>query len=94
MVEQTETDKASGTDSGVHQAIIPESMVNLNMGLLIGSHETVAQSARRGGDDSGPGGRAADLRRVRQRHRRSSATRIQPLMNCRRHVTPLARAAE
>ena len=37
MVEQATADKASGTDSGVHQAIIPELMVNLNMGLLIGS---------------------------------------------------------
>ena len=53
---------------------IPKSMVNLNIGLLVGSYAKVARHARRDGDHSGPGGRAADLRRVRQRHRRSSAS--------------------
>ena len=43
MVEQATADKASGTDSSVRQAIDPKSMVNLNMGLLVGSHKTVAQ---------------------------------------------------
>jgi pyrimidine oxygenase len=93
MVEQATADKASGTDSGVHQAIIPESMVNLNMGLLIGSHETVAQLLDEVATIPGLAGVLLTFDEF------ISGTevfgeRIQPLMSCRRHVSQLARAAE
>jgi pyrimidine oxygenase len=43
MVKQATADTRSGADSGVYQAIDVASMVNLNIGLLLGSHTTVAQ---------------------------------------------------
>ncbi|WP_428672477.1 pyrimidine utilization protein A [Reyranella sp.] len=93
MVTQATADKASGTHSGVHQAIIPDSMVNLNMGLLIGSHKTVAQLLDEVATIPGLAGVLLTFDEF------ISGTEIfgehiQPLMNCRRHVTPLAKAAE
>jgi pyrimidine oxygenase len=43
MVKQATADTRAGSDSGVHHAIDAASMVNLNIGLLVGSHATVAR---------------------------------------------------
>ncbi len=43
MIEQATADKTSGSGSNVRHAIDPAAMVNLNIGLLLGSHATVAQ---------------------------------------------------
>jgi pyrimidine oxygenase len=43
MVKQATADTRSGADSGVYQAIDVASMVNINIGLLCGSHAAVAQ---------------------------------------------------
>lgn len=68
-------------------------MVNLNMGLLIGSHKTVAQLLDEVATIPGLAGVLLTFDEF------ISGTevfgeRIQPLMTCRRHVSPLARAAE
>ncbi len=93
MVEQATADKTSGGDSGVRQAIIPESMVNLNMGLLIGSPETVAHLLDEVATIPGLAGVLLTFDEFIG-GTEIFGERIQPLMACRRHVTPLARAAE
>ena len=93
MVEQATADKTSGGDSGVRQAIIPESMVNLNMGLLIGSPETVAHLLDKVATIPGLAGVLLTFDEFIG-GTEIFGERIQPLMACRRHVTPLARAAE
>jgi pyrimidine oxygenase len=43
LVEQSDADKKSGGDTNVRQMIDPVSVVNINMGTLVGSFETVAR---------------------------------------------------
>ena len=43
LVEQATADKNPTGDSNVRHAIDPKSMVNINIGLLLGSHAKVAQ---------------------------------------------------
>ena len=50
-------------------AVEPKSTVNLNIGLLLRLACQGGAHAGRDGDRPGPGRRAADLRRVRERHR-------------------------
>ena len=42
LVDQSNVDKSSGADTNVKQMIEPTSAVNINMGTLVGSYETVA----------------------------------------------------
>jgi pyrimidine oxygenase len=42
LVEQSDADKSSGSDTNVRQMVDPVSVVNINMGTLVGSYETVA----------------------------------------------------
>jgi pyrimidine oxygenase len=93
MVKQATADTRSGADSSVHHAIDLASMVNLNIGLLCGSYATVAQLL----DEVAT---IPDLAGVLLTFdefvngTEAFGRRIQPLMASRRHVTPLARAAE
>lgn len=42
LMQQSEADKSSGADTNVRQMVDPVSVVNINMGTLVGSYETVA----------------------------------------------------
>jgi pyrimidine oxygenase len=93
MVKQATADTRSGADSGVYQAIDVASMVNINIGLLLGSHATVAQMLDEVAAIPGLAGVLLTFDEF------ASGTLtfgryIQPLMTSRRHVAPLARAAE
>ena len=68
-------------------------MVNLNMGLLIGSHKTVAQLLDEVATIPGLAGVLLTFDEFIG-GTKIFGERIQPLMNCRRLVTSLARAAE
>ena len=92
LVEQATADKKAGSDSNVRHAIDPKSMVNLNIGLLVGSHASVARLLDEVATIPGMAGVLLTFDEF------ISGTeifgeRIQPLMNCRRHVAPLARTA-
>ena len=43
LVEQSDADKSSGGDTNVRQMVDPVSVVNINMGTLVGSYATVAR---------------------------------------------------
>ena len=43
LVDQSAVDKTSGGDTNVRQMVDPVSVVNINMGTLVGSYETVAR---------------------------------------------------
>ena len=91
MVEQATADKNATGGSSVGQAIDPRSMVNINMGLLLGSHATVARLLDEVATIPGLAGVLLTFDEF------VSGTeifgqRIQPLMQCRRQVTA-ARAA-
>ncbi len=93
MVEQATADKTSGGNSNVRHAIDPKSMVNLNIGLLVGSHATVARLLDEVATIPGLAGVLLTFDEF------VSGTeifgeRIQPLMQCRRHIQSAARAAE
>lgn len=92
MVEQATADKSSGGDSNVRHAIDPKSMVNLNIGLLVGSHATVAKLLDEVATVPGLGGVLLTFDEF------VSGTeifgeRIQPLMQCRKHVQSAAKVA-
>ena len=93
MVKQATADTHSGADSGVYQAIDVASMVNLNIGLLLGSHETVARLLDEVAAIPGLAGVLLTFDEF-VAGTETFGQRIQPLMASRRHVTPLARAAE
>src|SRR5216683_2626729 len=93
LVEQATADKNPTGDSNVRHAIDPKSMVNINIGLLLGSHAKVARMLDEMATIPGLAGVLLTFDEF------ISGTeifgeRIQPLMQCRRHVTPLAKAAE
>jgi len=93
MVTQATADKVSGDSSNVRHAIDAASMVNLNIGLLVGSYRTVAQLLDEVATIPGLAGVLLTFDEF------VSGTeifgeRIQPLMACRSHLPPLARAAE
>ena len=43
LEEQSAADKSSGADTNVRQMVDPVSVVNINMGTLVGSYGTVAR---------------------------------------------------
>ena len=92
LVEQASADKNPAGDSNVRHAIDPKSMVNINIGLLLGSHAKVARMLDEMATIPGLAGVLLTFDEF------VSGTeifgeRIQPLMQCRRHVTPPAKAA-
>ena len=93
LVEQATADKTSGSDSNVRHAIDPKSMVNLNIGLLVGSHATVARLLDEVATIPGLAGVLLTFDEF-VGGTEIFGTCIQPLMQCRRHVTPIAKAAE
>jgi pyrimidine oxygenase len=93
MVTQATADKISGDSSNVRHAIDAASMVNLNIGLLVGSYRTVAQLLDEVATIPGLAGVLLTFDEF-VGGTETFGERVQPLMSCRRHVTPLARAAE
>ena len=93
LVEQATAYKTSGSDSNVRHAIDPKSMVNLNIGLLVGSHATVARLLDEVATIPGLAGVLLTFDEFVV-GTEIFGTCIQPLMQCRRHVTPIAKAAE
>jgi pyrimidine oxygenase len=92
LVEQATADKNPTGDSNVRHAIDAKSMVNINIGLLLGSHAKVAQMLDEVATIPGMAGVLLTFDEF------ISGTeifgeRIQPLMQCRSHVAPLARSA-
>ena len=92
LVEQATADKNPTGDSNVRHAIDPKSMVNINIGLLLGSHAKVARLLDEMATIPGLAGVLLTFDEF------ISGTeifgeRIQPLMQCRKHVPPPAKAA-
>ena len=90
LVEQATADKNPAGDSNVRHAIDPRSMVNINIGLLLGSHATVARMLDEMATIPGLAGVLLTFDEF------VSGTeifgeRIQPLMKCRQHVTSLGK---
>jgi pyrimidine oxygenase len=93
LVEQATADKNPASGSNVRYAIDPKSMVNINIGLLLGSHAKVARLLDEVATIPGLAGVLLTFDEFIS-GTRIFGERIQPLMQCRRHVTPLAQAAE
>ena len=93
MVEQATADKNPAGGSNVRHAIDPKSMVNLNIGLLLGSYAKVAALLDEVAAIPGLAGVLLTFDEFIS-GTRIFGERIQPLMQCRRHVTPYAQAAE
>jgi pyrimidine oxygenase len=93
MARQAKADTQRGARSSVEHAAELASMVNLNIGLLLGSHEKVARMLDEVAAIPGLAGVLLTFDEF------VSGTevfgeKIQPLMKSRRHVAPLASAAE
>jgi pyrimidine oxygenase len=86
LTKQSAADTKSGADTNVRHMSKPESAVNINMGTLIGSYANVARMLDEVGAVPGTEGAmivfADFVRGVEQ-----FATRIQPLMRSRQHIT-------
>lgn len=97
LTDQGSADKKSGSDTNVKHMIDPKSSVNLNIGLLVGSHAKVARMMDEVATIPGLAGTLLTFDEF------VSGTeifgeRIQPLMKSRRHIVsaaaPIAEAAE
>ncbi|MGE4080403.1 MAG: pyrimidine utilization protein A [Reyranella sp.] len=91
MVEEAVADRNATGESSVRHAIDPRSMVNINMGLLLGSHAKVARLLDEAATIPGLAGVLLTFDEF------VSGTeifgeRIQPLMQCRQHVAPVRAA--
>ena len=90
---QGAADTKSGSDTNIRQMADPTSAVNINMGTLVGSYESVAQMLDQVVTVPGTGGVLLvfdDFLKGLD----DFGTRIQPLMESRRHVTDAAPLAE
>ena len=90
---QGAADKKSGADTNVRQMADPVSAVNINMGTLVGSFETVAALLDEVATVPGTQGVLLTFDDFVEGVE-NFGTRIQPLMQCRRHVTQAQEAAE
>lgn len=75
------------TDTNVRQLAAPEGAVNINMGTLVGSYETVARMLDEMAEVPGTGGVLLTFDDFVEGVE-AFGTRIQPLMKSRAHVTP------
>ena len=92
LTSQTAADTRSGTDANVRHMAQAESAVNLNMGTLVGSYETVARLLDEVAEVPGAGGVMLTFDDFVEGVE-NFGTRIQPLMRSRRHVAPQPVAA-
>ena len=93
LVEQATADKNPTGDSNVRHAIDPRSMVNINIGLLLGSHAKVARMLDEMATIPGLAGVLLTFDEFVS-GTETFGTRIQPLMQCRKDVVAPAMAAE
>jgi pyrimidine oxygenase len=92
LTQQGSADTKSGKDTNVRHMIDPKSAVNLNIGLLVGSHASVARMLDEVATIQGLAGVLLTFDEF------VSGTeifgeRIQPLMQSRRHINSIAKAA-
>ncbi|MFC0408578.1 pyrimidine utilization protein A [Roseomonas elaeocarpi] len=94
LTQQTGADTRSGADTNVRHMAQAESAVNLNMGTLVGSYETVARLLDEVAEVPGAGGVMLTFDDFIAGVE-NFGTRIQPLMRSRRHVNaqPVAEMA-
>jgi pyrimidine oxygenase len=85
LVDQSAADKASGGDTNVRQMADPVSAVNINMGTLVGSYETVARLLDEIDTVEGCEGVLLTFDDF-IKGTEDFGTRIQPLMRSRKHV--------
>ncbi len=85
LVGQSEADKSSGADTNVRQMADPVSAVNINMGTLVGSYETVARLLDEVGTVDGCDGVLLTFDDF-IKGTEDFGARIQPLMKTRQHV--------
>jgi pyrimidine oxygenase len=85
LTAQGTADKKSGSDTNVKHMIDPKSAVNLNIGLLVGSHATVARLLDEVATIPGMAGVLLTFDEFVS-GTEIFGTRIQPLMHCRRTV--------
>lgn len=86
---QGAADTKSGSDTNVRQMADPVSAVNINMGTLVGSYETVARLLDEVPTVPGTGGVLLTFDDF-VKGVEDFGTRIQPLMKCRQHIKGLA----
>ncbi len=86
---QGAADTKSGSDTNVRQMADPVSAVNINMGTLVGSYETVARLLDEVPSVPGTGGVLLTFDDF-VKGVEDFGTRIQPLMKCRQHIKGLA----
>jgi pyrimidine oxygenase len=92
MIEQATADKRSGNDASVRHAVDPKGMVNINIGLLLGSHATVARLLDEVAEIPGMAGVLLTFDEFIT-GTEIFGERIQPLMKCRRHISVPTKAA-
>jgi pyrimidine oxygenase len=85
LVEQSAADKSSGGDTNVRQMVDPASVVNINMGTLVGSYETVARLLDEVDTVDGCDGVLLTFDDF-IKGTEAFGARIQPLMKSRQHV--------
>jgi pyrimidine oxygenase len=90
---QGAADTKSGADTNVRQMADPVSAVNINMGTLVGSYETVAALLDEVPAVPGTGGVLLTFDDF-VKGVEDFGTKIQPLMKCRQHIKPMLEAAE
>jgi pyrimidine oxygenase len=90
---QGAADTKSGSDTNIRQMADPVSAVNINMGTLVGSYETVARMLDEVPTVPGTGGVLLTFDDF-VKGVEDFGTKIQPLMTCRQHIKPALEAAE
>src|SRR3954463_15509693 len=85
LMQQSDADKKSGGDTNVRQMADPVSAVNINMGTLVGSYETVARLLDEVATVEGCDGVLLTFDDF-IKGTESFGARIQPLMKSRQHV--------
>ncbi len=85
LVQQSDADKKSGDDTNVRQMIDPVSVVNINMGTLVGSYATVARLLDEIDSVEGCDGVLLTFDEF-IKGTEAFGARIQPLMKSRQHM--------
>jgi pyrimidine oxygenase len=93
LTAQGSADTKSGADTNVKHMIDVKSAVNLNIGLIVGSHASVARMLDEVATIPGLAGVLLTFDEF-VTGTEIFGERIQPLMKCRRHVPTVAKAAE
>ena len=92
LEEQSAADKSSGADTNVRQMVDPVSVVNINMGTLVGSYESVARMLDEVATVPGAEGVLLTFDDF-VKGVEDFGARIQPLMKSRQHAAPALETA-